>query len=150
MLPKFPFSLFDFKNIDRIEPIFKRLNAAAGDAITTTTIYEVPQHKFALLLGVGLVVTKTTATELNLHILRNFKIGASKTFADYLLTEDVATSKIGWPSAKTAADHTLGWHLCFMWAEDQLRVSHALTAAEVIQHDITINRIEYSDPRFKE
>ena len=150
MLPKFPFSLFDFKHIDKIEPLQKTLSSSAGNAIALTTIYEVKDHKFVLLLGMSITVTKTTGTALLAFIERKNKIAAALTFVDTLIQETADTGPYSWPSQKTAAEHTVGWHLCFMFPGDKIRVSQALTAAETILHEILIHRIEYSDPRFKE
>lgn len=158
VLPAFPFSLFDFKYINKFEPICHQVDAAAGDAIPETVIYEVPEHKFALLLGIHVLSTKTTSTEFICYIIRNKEnmeikgLPDTTAIANALITETLGDTEalVSWPAAKTPSLWVPAWHLYFLHAGDKIAISHALTALETIEDIVTVQRIEYNDPRWEE
>lgn len=147
VLPKPAFSLFDLKRASAIEPIHEYVSASAGVAVPATTIYTCPPHKIVLLLGISDYVTKATATAMTMYIQR--KITGALAYLDGLIAETQGTGYASWPSAKAAAQHTIGYHICLLFPGDIIRITHALTAAETITHEITIHRIEYTDPRYQ-
>ena len=145
VMPKLPFSLFDFKLIQKIEPILWEKISGAGVAIPVTIIYTVPEHHFVWLLGINVTVTKITGTLMYYAIVRK------KGGADMLIYESAAdTGQYAWPSAKTPSLQTPAWFPLFLFEGDTIKVSHALTAAETIAHSTMIHRIEYKDPRYEE
>lgn len=147
--PKIPFSLFDFKYISMFEERKAWLTAAAGAAIALTDIYECPEHKFALLLGLTVNVTKTTATALLVALQRAARRDPAA-ISPALISESAASGYYSWPSGKAAGAHVMGWHLCFLFPGDKIRLSHALTAAETIVDSVSYVIIEYIDPRYEE
>jgi len=144
VMPKLPFSLFNFKNIDKFAPIVKEIEAAAGVVIPVTTIYKCPDHKFAWLLGVHCQLVKTTGTALRCDHVR-----PDATVAHSLIVETAGTGSFSWPSGKTTGEHVPGWFPLFMFPGEILSVQQALTALETIYHLWTVDRIEYDDPRYE-
>ena len=149
VMPKLPFSLFDFKYIDKFEVIDKKMVAAAGVAIPSTTIYTCPDFKFALLLQATIGSIKTTSTEMALKLIRYDHHGIGEV-SDLLLNETFGTSEsyLSWPMAKASANWALGWTLVFLFPKDIIEYSHALTLAETIVDTVALVLIEYSDPRY--
>ena len=148
-MPKLPFSLFDFKHIDKIEPILVHLTAIAASAIDKV-VYTVPDGKFALILSASVLSYKVTSTVFQMYVQR--KEARPPVWRDHLIRETLGTTEThaSWPPAKAPASWVMAWHLLLMWPGDHIRVLHALTAAETIQDDVSISRIEYNDPRYKE
>ena len=150
VIPKFPFSLFDFKHIDKFGPLATKIaEAAAGAAIPETVIYTCPDYKFALILQASVVSTKTTSTAFTMAIIRAKRNNITG-IQDWLLIEDLGTSEsvISWPMSKPTTSWCLGWTLVFLFPGDTIKISHALTAAETIEDKVEIIGIEYSDPRY--
>lgn len=150
-MPKLPFTLFDFKNIDYFGPKAKKIEAAAGAAIPETVVYKCPDHKFTLLLQANVASIKVTSTEFTMAIIRADIEGVSN-IQDWLMVEDLGTTEGGmsWPMQKAATGWVLGWGLAFLFPGDEIRVSHALTALETIVDRIGLIIIEYEDPRWHE
>lgn len=144
-----PFSLFDFKHINKFSPIATTVEAAAGNAIAKA-IYTCPKYMFTLILSVSVESAKTTSTQFKTYITRAATIHDS--FREHLIDETLGTTEVhaSWPAGKAPATWSMGWHLLFMFPGDVLWVTHALTVAETIADDISVVRIEYNDPRFKE
>ena len=149
-MPKFPFSLFDFRYIDKFGPMHFLVEAASGIAIPETMLYKVPDYKFTLILSACVNVTKTTATSMQLYILHLTRHGADS--AEYLINEDAGTGVLAqsWPSSKATTDAGLGWCLKFLFPGDTINVAQALTAVETIRLEAILDLIEYSDPRYAE
>jgi len=148
VMPKLPFTLFDFDRMSFFGVKNKVLESAAGVAIPTTTIYTVPEHKMALLLNLKVQVAKTTATELLVRVIRKEKDETLDT-SEALIRESAADNYFSWPSGKTAGAHVFGWHLLFLFEGDAIDASQALTAAETIKHTFSWLIIEYDDPRYE-
>ena len=147
VMPKFPFSLFNFDYIDKFGPIRALVTSAAGDAIPETVIYKVPDHKFALLLSASVTITKTTATSMQLYIKHpsiNHVLGQ-----DWLINETLSSVAVSWPDSQPSTDHGLGLALVFLFPGDTINVAQALTLGETISHQVILNIIEYSDPRYE-
>jgi len=142
-MPELPFSLFDFSRIDKIEPFHKHFETAAGGAIAPQNLFVVPEHKIVLILGVNVLVEKSTGTALTCSVVRNLGGGED------LILETADSGPYSWPSGKATAKHVIGWHLLWMFPGEAIAISHALTAAEVITHDWIVSRIQYRDPRFE-
>lgn len=155
---KLPFSLFDFKNhVNKFEPVAELVHAAAAAAIPETAIYTVPAHKIALLMAVTVKSTKTTSTAFECYIKRALYKSERKgavtvtTYPlDRLIAETLGTTEVyaSWPPAKTAANWSVGWHICFLHEGDSVCITHGLTAAETIDDLVIVHRIEYKDPRY--
>ena len=149
-MPKLPFSLFDFKNIDRFEIVAKKVSSVAGVAIPETMIYKVPDYKFTLLLQASVLSTKITSTAFAMYIIRA-TVGNVTLIQDWLINEDLGTTEasMSWPSSLATTTHGLGWTLVFLFPGDEIRIAHALTAAETIEDKVGLTLIEYSDPRYE-
>jgi len=148
-MPKLPFSLFDFKNIESFDPKYYRAAAAAGAAIDAT-VYKCKDHHFAWLISFNIEVIKTTGTALEIGIIRDYMAPKPlPTYLQVLIAETIGTENVNWPSAKTTAIHSVGQHMCFLFPGDYLYVTHALTAAETIDHEGFYHLIEYRDPRYE-
>lgn len=148
VMPKFPFSLFDFKNITKFDIKHYKADAAAGVQLDAV-MYVCPDHKIALLLFLSINATKTTPTNLLVHIARVYETPPEEVWYQDLLSEDVGTASASWPSGKAAASNVCGWHLCFLFPGDGILVRHALTVAETIAHLGVYHIIEYNDPRYE-
>lgn len=149
VMPKLPFSLFNFKYITSFDPKYYRASAAAGVDIDEE-VYTCKDHHFAWLLSFNIDVVKTTGTNLEIGISRVY--GAPKpapTFIQYLIKETIGTETVNWPSAKTAAVHSVANHPLFLFPGDLLWVVQDLTALETIDHEGFYHIIEYKDPRYE-
>ena len=147
VMPKLPFSLFDFNHINKFGPITKTLGAAAGADIATN-LYTIPPFKFALILSVSVESVKTTSTRFEAYITRK---AVHDSFVEHLIDETLGSTEhhASWPPAKAPATWIMAWHLLLMFPGDVLSIRHALTAAETIIDDISVSRIEYNDPRYE-
>lgn len=147
VMPKLPFSLFDFKRIVKFEPQFFVEEAAAGAALNYT-MYTCPTHKFAWILKINIEVTKTTGTALNIDIVRK-KAPKSEGWYESLFLETIGGENISWPSNKASAVNSPAYHIALLFPGDKIQIGHALTAAETIDHYGTYHIIEYNDPRYE-
>lgn len=148
VMPKLPFSLFDFDRMLHFGPKYKRLAAAAGDAIPSTAIYEVPQHTIVLLMKLSVNVAKTTGTALSVHVERK-NPDETINSTEVLISETADTGPYSWPSGKATGSHVLGWFINFLLPGDIIYLSHALTALETIVDNVSMFLIEYKDPRYE-
>lgn len=149
VLPAFPFSLFDFKYIEKFGPIHHNTKAAAGVAIPETTLYTCPEHRFALILGACARSIKTTATSFSMYIVHAERQGAD--MQEYLMHETIGsgTYPLSFPNSKESTEWGIGWRLLFLFPKDEIRIAQSLTAAETIEVETIIDLIQYKDPRYE-
>jgi len=155
-MPQLPFSLLDFKRIEKFAPLCKQVDAAAGDPISAE-IYRVPKHKLVWLIGIDVMCTKITSTALVCDLTRSKDemeisgLPKATPVRQILIAETVGTTEgyVSWPAAKTPSLWVASWFPLFLHAGDLVNLTHAFTVAETIKDIITVNRIEYSDPRYE-
>lgn len=152
VMPKLPFSLFNYEYIIDDKPLYDTESAAAGNVISheirlapgENVDDEIPSGRMMWLRSFVLGSAKTTGTALSVYIVRKKWPGSSWTGKETLFAETIGTDVLSWPfTTKLAAGYELGNCILMLFPGDKIAVAHALTAAETIVHEYTIQRILY-------